>query len=442
MNIISKVKAALEGVFGKTAAEAAQKTGLIKRQRKFTAESLALTFILGLLNNPRANANDLARSAAFAGIDVSPQAVEKRITPELAEFFEAIFRKSTQTIVASNEALAPVLEKFTCVTLLDSSSLQLPDSQKERFAGTGGAYGSGQSALKLQTEWDLRSGALTCVQIEQGKEPDGASSRQQAKFEPGSLRITDLGYFNLSVFTAIAEAKAFFLSRVQHVTVLWVDGKRVGNVVEWLNSQDQNQVDCWVEVGAKGGVRCRLIAWKVPEEQANRRRQRVRKDAAKRRRQPTEAALKACEWTFLITNVPEEELSVKEVIVLYRARWQIELLFKRWKSIGLIDVLSGKNDVEVMVRFWTKLCAALIQHWLTIMVAWNSTSCFSLARVAMQISGHVEALLDALAIGNDVVQVLERFSRSVKRICQRDKRSKPGTFELLQNPELLDWTIA
>ena len=71
-----------------------------------------------------------------------------------------------------------------------------------RAPGCGGSYGGGAATLKLQTELDLRSGAVTHIEIEPGRSPDGATSRQQVRRGPGSLRITDLGYFNLAVFTS------------------------------------------------------------------------------------------------------------------------------------------------------------------------------------------------------------------------------------------------
>jgi hypothetical protein len=442
MDILAKVEAALKGFFGPSAVLANLQAQAIKRQRKFTAASLAQTFILGLMSNPRANAADLARSAARAGISVTPQAIDKRFTPELVAFFEGLFRKATQTIVASHQALAPLLERFTAVTLLDSSVLQLPDSQADRFAGTGGKNGSGRAALKLQTELDLRSGGLECVQIEQGKEPDGASTRQQIEFAAGSLRVTDLGYFNLGVFTCIAAAKAYFLSRIQHTTVVYINQERVGNIVSWLDGQTESLVDCAIEAGVAHRLPCRLIAWKVPIEQADRRRQRVRKDAVKRGRQATEALLRACDWTFLITNATEDQLSFNEVIVLYRARWQIELLFKRWKSVGLIAELHGKNDTEKMVRLWAKLCAALIQHWLTVMAAWNATSNYSLDRIANQVGTIANELIDALTTMRNTKLVLERFVRIIEATCKRDKRSKAGALELLRNPGKLDYTLS
>jgi len=441
MDIVSQVRTALEECFGDSAVEANQHTRAVKRVRKFTPISLAMTFVLGFLNNPRSTAADLAGSAAQADVDVSPQAIEKRFTPELAEFFEKLFRSATKKIVASSETLAPLLERFTKVILIDSSSMTLPESQQERFQGTGGKNGSGKAALKLQTELDLRSGALG-VEIEQGKDPDGASSRQTIAFTPGSLRIADLGYFSIPVFAAIAAAKAFFLSRIQHTTIVWINSERMGNIVAWLNQQAEPMVDCWIEIGAKDRLDCRLIAWKVPPDQVNRRRRRARTEAVRRGRQVTAATLAACEWTFMITNASEDQLSTKEIIVLYRSRWQIELLFKRWKSIGLIAELSGKNDTVQMVRLWAKLCAALIQHWLTVMVAWNSESSFSFERIAKRVRQIANGLIEALAGYGDLIQVLERFKKVVSRTCRRDSRSKTGTLELLRNSEKLDYSLS
>jgi IS4 transposase len=62
--------------------------------------------------------------------------------------------------------------------------------------------------------------------------------------------------------------------------------------------------------------------------------------------------------------VPVEQLTPKEVAVLYRARWQVELLFKRWKSQGLVAELSGATVARQMVRVWSRLLAVLVQHWL------------------------------------------------------------------------------
>ena len=166
MQIIAKVGTALQDLFGKIAEDASKTSGVIIRKRKFTGLSLARTFVLGFLHNPKACDEELTQIAVQCGVDVTPQAIEQRHSPKLVAFLKELFCRATQVIVGSDKALAPLLERFTSVTVLDSSTITLPDSQREEYAGCGGSYGGGAAALKLQTELDLRSGAVTHIEIE------------------------------------------------------------------------------------------------------------------------------------------------------------------------------------------------------------------------------------------------------------------------------------
>lgn len=442
MRMLSQVARALQQVFGHCAEEANLAAGVIQRQRKFTPTSLAQTFILAYLQKPDASVTDLAAMAVASGVEVSPQAVEQRFSEKLAAFFEDLFRRMTQLVVASEQALAPLLERFSEVLILDSSTVALPESQAARFRGCGGSVGCNTAALKLQTELDLRSGALRTVQIEEARIPDGASSRQQARPRRGSLRIADLGYFDTSVLAAIAQAAAFFLSRIQYHTSLYIAGQKTAGLVAWLNEQELPVIDQWIELGDHQRLRCRLIAWRVPPEAANRRRQKLRdKLRRKEGRQPQVAALAACDWMFLITNLPIEQLNVQEAIVLYRARWQIELLFKRWKSLGQIDRFETQREHCQMVRFWARMCAVVVQHWLTLGAAWSPGKNLSLARVAKLAREFARDIALAITNAHSLPKVLKCLSQIAATCCRRNKRKKIGCFELLRNPESLDYCL-
>jgi hypothetical protein len=231
MRILAKVGAALQQLLGSFAQAAADECGVIKRKRKFSGLSLAQTFVLGFLQDPLASDEKLAQIAAQCGADVTPQAIEQRHTEKLVDFLQRLFRAATQVVVGSDKALAPILERFTSVTLLDSSTIMLPDQEQDQFRGCGGSYGSGAAAMKLQTELDLRSGALTHVGIESARSPDAATNRQHARRGPGSLRISDLGYFNVLVFAAMMATDEHFLSRLQFGTAV---GPRDGHSVDLL----------------------------------------------------------------------------------------------------------------------------------------------------------------------------------------------------------------
>ncbi len=118
--------------------------------------------------------------------------------------------------------------------------------------------------MKFQTEFCLRSGALTCIDLEQGRSPDGASSRQQARRGKGSLRISDLGYFNVGVFAEMVTAGEHFLSRLQYGThVLLTNGEAV-DLLPWLAKQRGPFVDQSILLGEAQRLGCRLIASRLP----------------------------------------------------------------------------------------------------------------------------------------------------------------------------------
>jgi len=78
--------------------------------------------------------------------------------------------------------------------------------------------------------------------LEQGRANDGATNRQQIIQNAGSLRIADLGYFNIPVLKSIDHADASFLSRVPHTTMVYIQGTK-HNLVQWLNSTGLNTID-------------------------------------------------------------------------------------------------------------------------------------------------------------------------------------------------------
>jgi hypothetical protein len=442
MEIVTKVGRALQELLGTIAEEVATSTQIIVRERKFSGWSLARTFMLGFLENPEASDEDLAQMAMTCGVEVTPQAIEQRHTPKLVAFFEQLFRRAVQMVVASDKPLAAILERFTSVDILDSTSITVPDSLKDRFPGCGGTYGRGQAAFKLQTELDLRSGALSHMEIEPGNSPDSATSRQKVERPAGSLRITDLGYFSIAVFSAMMAGGAHFLSRLQYGTrVLLRDSTMIDEVLHWLSQQREPFVDRPILLGATERLSCRLLAWRLPAEQANRRRQKLKKESqSKYGRQPSKARLAWCDWTILVTSVPPSLLSPQEAVVLYRARWQVELLFKRWKSHGKVAVLSGSTEVRQMVRVWARLTVAVVQHWLLVASAWGDVAC-SLSKVCEAVRKFAGRIAAAMDHGSPLENVIMEFCRTVAKTCKRNKRTKPGTFELLNDVSLLEFSL-
>src|SRR3990170_5721382 len=85
MEIIARMAAVLQGLLTTTAEEIGTQCQLVKRQREFTAASLVSTFVLGFLQRPKPTWEQLALVARQLGAQVSPQAVEQRVTPALRD---------------------------------------------------------------------------------------------------------------------------------------------------------------------------------------------------------------------------------------------------------------------------------------------------------------------------------------------------------------------
>ena len=144
MQMLTKVAGVVQCLLGEWAEEAAAAgSGVIQRKRKFSARTLAQTFVLGFLRRPNASDEELAQMAGLCGVSLTPKAVEQRFTSRLVAFLETLFRRALECAVSSSQSLAPLLERFTDVLVVDSSTITLPSEMAERFPGCGGSYGSG-----------------------------------------------------------------------------------------------------------------------------------------------------------------------------------------------------------------------------------------------------------------------------------------------------------
>jgi hypothetical protein len=419
----------------------AKATGAIQRVRKFTGGTLLQTLVFGFLAHADASDEDLAETAEALGIDVSPQAVSQRFGESLAEFLEVAFRKAISCVIESEKSVAPILDRFASVILMDSTTITLPPDLAKRFPGCGGSYGGGKAAAKFQVQLDLRGGALTAISIEAGRDCDYKTPLQLRPLPKGSLRITDLGYFELGVFEETAKAGNYWLSRLQFGTSVFTPDGIPIQLMSWLSTQSGPFVDAHILLGSERKLACRLVAWRLPEEAANRRRQKlIAESRSKDGRTPSRERLAWCDWTILVTNVPQEMLAPKELAVLYRARWQIELLFKRWKSLGLVAELTGSTTPRRMARLWARMIAVLVQHWFLIATAWGDAR-YSLVRAWKIISKYALRLVEALSDDDQFELVIKRIRKAIHARAKQNKRKKPSTFQLLNNPELLDYTL-
>jgi hypothetical protein len=104
----------------------------------------------------------------------------------------------------------------------------------------------------------------------------------------------------------------------------------------------------------------RLVIRRKDPEQAEAELRRLLKDAKKRGKQPDPRSLEAAKYILLLTSLPVAAFPPADILALYRFRWQIELAFKRFKSLAGLDMLPAKKPELARAWIYARLIVAII----------------------------------------------------------------------------------
>jgi len=432
-----KIAEAIQEVLTVRAEQLARQTGCSQRKSKLGGAGLVQTLVFGYLANRQATNEELAQTAAILGYPVSPQAIDQRCGEATADCLRAVMEEAVQHALATDELPPSLLQRFTAVCLQDSTTVTLPDALEEHWQGCDTSTGQGgRAALKIQVRWDFAYGGIDGLRLEQGRDNDHRTPLQDQDIEPGSLHLRDLGYFHLDTLQAIDQREAYFLTRLQDSTAVFLDnGERI-ELGDYLRGVDGNVVDQPVTLGVKHRLSCRLIAVRVPPKVAAKRRRSLRKKARKKGYTPSREKLALCEWNVSVTNAPPKLLSVDEVLVLVRLRWQIELLFKLWKSDGGLGRTRSDRPWRILCEVFAKLLAMLIQHWILIRSCWNQPN-RSLRKAAKAVRAFAGSLAAKLRRRASLAATIDLIVQALSRTARLNRRRKhPSAYQLLVNPAL------
>ena len=435
MTSIPDVAEAMRTVLILTPDAAARPTGFVQRASKLTGPLFVQTTVLGWLQHPDATLDGLTQTAAALGVVISPQGLDQRFTPQASALLQEVLHAAVTQSIAADPVAIPLLQRFTAVLLQDSSTIALPDALATVWQGCGGRPGPGRAALKLQVRVDLCTGALTGPLLEDGRRHDRASALQAAPVPRGALHLADLGYFSLERLHTLHQAGAFFLSRLHPQTAVYDEqGERL-DLARWLQAAAGEPVDQPVYLGATHRLPVRLLAVRVPQEVADERRRRLHAEARRRGQTVSQRSVALADWTIVVTNVPVEQMSLEEALVLLRVRWQIELLFKLWKQHGQIDEWRSAKPWRILCEVYAKLIGLLIQHWLFLVGCWVHPE-RSLVKAAATVQSAVPLLVVAIVEVVDLTVAIAHIGRGLDAGCRMNRRrKKPNTYQLLLNPE-------
>jgi hypothetical protein len=431
MTSVSQLCQTFQTVLTTIADPAAQATRFVQRQSKLTGAKFVQTLVFGWWNNPDATYEQLAQTATGLGVPITAQGLDNRFTPEAADLLKQTLENAVQHAIVADPVMIPLLQRFQGVYVQDGTTIPLPAALATQWPGCGGSPAEGTSAaLKAQVQFNLNDGQLTHLDLQAGRAQDKTAPMQTAPLPKGALRLADLGYLSIPVLAEYHRQGVFWLTRYQANLLLFDTTGQSLDLLSGLPTSEQMVLDRTVQVTGQR-LTCRLVAVRVPLSVAEERRRKLHAEAKRDGRTPSARQLVLCDWVIFLTNVPADRLSVAEVLVLARARWQIELLFKLWKSYGHVDESRSAKPYRILCEVYAKLLIMLMQHWVALTCGWQHPN-RSWLKTAQTIRQHVISLASALGSEEHMSKVFCTIQVCLAKGARLNPRkTKPNLYQLL-----------
>jgi Transposase DDE domain len=428
----------------------AKETGFVQRQSPITGAAFAQTLVFGFLNEPAASYTDLQQTLGLQGVQVTYQAIAKRMKPQAATFLQRLCESLVAMALCGEPTHLPVFERFNGIYLQDGTVIGLPDELEAQWPGAGGRTDKGGKAgLQVQLRLELTDGHVQGPWVAAARQSERAktSPAQTTPLPKGALYITDAGLLTLPQMSERSEQGVFFLTAAT-LRPKYRDAQgRWWDLPALLAHRGVRVIDEPVVVGLREQVPCRLIAIPLPpaksekpsgqaarckgsrhDVQVGRKKARKRKV---RRLKSTGAKRRAVkDWLILLTNVPADRLSAEEARELMRARWQIELIWKLWKQWGQLDVWRSEKPMRILCEVWAKLIGLIIQHWLTIVGCWSDLH-RSLVKASHLVKKVAPCILLTMQGPLTLSGLLERSCQTMRGCRLNPRRKRPNTSQRL-----------
>jgi Transposase DDE domain len=345
----------------------ARRTGFVKRASNITGKLFLALVTFGSWSDANTTLAQLAAKVTQLGAqrEVSPEAIHQRMNKSALTFLQDMIRQALARIQSLEHVCDEGLfTDFTKVYLADSTGFALPDSLHDLFPGSGGSAAT--AGAKIQAVWDYKSSAFGHFALTPWNIPDQTYvDTVVALAHQGILFLFDLGYFKIKAFARIAAAGAYFLSRLNHQTTLLHTAAghlHPLDLASFLHTVAGHRTEHPIFLGAKEQVACRLVAYRVPEPIVNARRRIAKKKAKKKGYTPSQAHLALLAGNLFITNVPYTIWKTDTIRKVYPMRWQVELIFKSWKSYLHLASIKTKKDDSTLCYLYGRMLLVLLNY--------------------------------------------------------------------------------
>lgn len=295
--------------------------------------------------------------------DVSKVAIHKRFNKPAVDFVKKVL---SENIAYRFNVQSLELTQFTGIYIKDSTKFSIPKNLNKDYPGFNGFH-KDQALMNIQYEYDLVSGNWNAFEITKATRNDQEDSKCTLdNIKEGSLMLRDLGYVTMNYLKGVIERKAYYLNRLPTTLNVYIKEGQKMKLLDWnevdkqMKKRQLDQMELAVYLGKNELISSRLIIKSVPDEVYQKRIRKASKHAKSKGCQLSDDYKIKSKYTLLITNASKEHLSTSDISKVYSLRWQIELIFKTWKSNLKIHI-TKKVKKE---RFECQLIAKII--WILI----------------------------------------------------------------------------
>ncbi|MDH8001266.1 IS4 family transposase [Bacillus cereus] len=357
----------------------AREIGFVQRKSKYRAQDLVALCVWLSENIANTSLTQLcSRLETNTGISMSPEGLNQRFNPQAVQLLQQILASLLHhQFCLSSQIPTSYINYFHRIRILDSTHFQIPDKFAPTYQGSGG---SGQNAgVKIQLEYDLLSGQFLHVHVGAGKHNDKTyGSTCLTSLQPNDVCIRDLGYFDLNDLHTIDECGAYFISRLKLNTRIYQKNedpeyfqngtiKKHSEYIQLDMEQFIDQLQAGetyeipdIYIGMYQKLPARLILYKLTETQMKRRQKDLSSKEHKKQITYKERSKRLSAINFYITNIPPEHLPKEQVYNFYSLRWQIELIFKTWKSFFRIHHCNSVKLERLECHLYGQLISILL----------------------------------------------------------------------------------
>src|SRR3989475_925653 len=301
-----------------------------------------------------------------------------------------------------------VFAEFHHIVIQDGSSFAIHDGLREVFPGRFKAVKP--AAVELHTTMDLLCDTPTVVVLT----PD-TTSEQTFLPEPAALRasllLADRGYLDLHYMRRVQDAGGFFLIRAkagmnpQVVEAFREDGTRLRS----LRNKPLKAIHATLPKRQRVEL---VVEWQVEEHPL-----RLRLLISWNRQTK--------EFCSLLTNLPAKRYPLDMIYRAYKWRWQVELLFKEWKSYAHLHAFGTEKPPIVEGLIWTAIAAAALKRFLAYMTQLLAELPMSTRKVAMCAVHVIGDIVRALQSG-DVAGLSAALEAAITYLAYQAQRAHPA----------------